>query len=79
MIFVATSFYLGGDAFNGKVEDGHYYLSGYSAKTGRKGYTEVSERVFTYSKWHVYSVLVSWPLMIATTMAANAIRKRNAN
>ena len=71
-IFVAVSMYLGGDAVNGKVEGGHYYLFG-----ERKVYTEVSERVFNYSKWHVYSVLATWPLVMASAYALNRIRKRS--
>jgi hypothetical protein len=52
--FVAIAFYLGGDAVNGKVDAGHYYLFGVRTEYGHKVYTEVSERVFNYSKWHVY-------------------------
>jgi hypothetical protein len=39
---------------NGKVDAGHYYLFGVRTEYGHKVYTEVSERVFNYSKWHVY-------------------------
>jgi hypothetical protein len=28
-------------------------------------YIEVTKSVFTYSKWHVYSVWLTWPLMFA--------------
>jgi len=77
VIFVAVSLYLGGDAVNGKVEGGHYYLHGYSVRSGEKEYTKVSERVFTYSKWHVYSVLITWPLMMAAGFVANRITKRS--
>jgi hypothetical protein len=47
---------LGGDALNGKVEDGRYYLSNH----GRT--TEVTRRVFIYSRWHAGSVFVTHPL-----------------
>jgi len=57
LVFVAGATYLGGDAVNGKVENGRYYLFGVRTDSERKGYTEVSERVFTYSRWHVYSIL----------------------
>lgn len=66
--------YLGGDAVNGKIEDGRYYLFGVRSNAGQKVYTEVSEPVFNYSKWHVYSVWVTWPLVMAAGYAAN--RKR---
>src|SRR5262249_53426354 len=62
--FLAISLYLGGDAVNGKVEAGHYYLFGLRAKPWQKGYTEVSESVFNYSRWHVYSLWITWlPVM----------------
>jgi hypothetical protein len=58
IIFVIISFFLGGNAVNGKVENGHYYLWGYSVITGVKGYTEVNKLVFYYSKWHLYVTFI---------------------
>jgi hypothetical protein len=69
MIFAAGAIYLGGDAVNGKAEGGRYYLFGVRAEAGRKVYTEVSEPVFAYSKWHVYSLFVTWPLVMAAGFA----------
>ena len=49
-----------GDAGNGKIENGHYFLASHA------GLTEVSAAVFTYSQWHARSLLVTHPLgMIA--------------
>jgi hypothetical protein len=62
ILFLAGAFYLGGDAWNGKVEGHKYYVWGYHL--GQKGYTEVSRAAFDYSRWHVYSVMVTWPLAI---------------
>jgi hypothetical protein len=76
LIFVAGAIYLGGDAVNGKIEGGRYYLFGVRAESGRKVYTEVDEPVFTYSKWHVYSVFVTWPLVMAAGFASNRYKKR---
>jgi hypothetical protein len=76
LIFVAGAIYLGGDAVNGKVEDGHYYLFGVRTESVRKVYTEVTEPVFTYSRWHVYSIFVTWPLVMAAALASNRYRKR---
>lgn len=59
LFFLAISIYLGGDAFNGKVEKGHYYLLSH----GRL--TEVSPRVWKYSWWHEVSVFITHPLGIA--------------
>jgi hypothetical protein len=77
VIFVAIATYLGGDAVNGKAEGGHYYLFGPRAESGGKGYKEVSEQTFNYSKWHVYSIFVTWPLVMAAAFALNRIRKRS--
>lgn len=76
VIFVGVAFYLGGDAVNGKAEGGHYYLYGVRAENGHKVYTEVSEAVFNYSKWHVYSILVTWPLMMAAAVASKVLKRR---
>ena len=62
--FVVISSRIGGDAVNGKVEGGRYYVFGVATRDGRKVYTEVSERVYTYSRWQVYSILSTWPLMM---------------
>ena len=78
LIFVAGATYLGGDAVNGKVEGGRYYLFGVRAESGRKVYTEVSEPVFTYSRWHVYSIFVTWPLVMAAGFASNRYKKRSS-
>jgi hypothetical protein len=76
-VFVAIAYYLGGDAVNGKVEGGRYYLFGVRTESGRKVYTEVSEPVFTYSRWHVYSNFVTWPLVMAAAIASNRAWKRS--
>jgi hypothetical protein len=72
--FVAVASYLGGDAVNGKAEGGRYYLFGVRTLGREKVYTEVGEPVFKYSRWHVYSLLATWPLVMAAAYAAN--RKR---
>ena len=55
-IFFVVAMFIGGDAVNGFARDGHYYLS-------NKGHlTEVGQSLFMYSKWHVYSLLVTHPL-----------------
>ena len=53
LAFLAASAYLGGDALNGKVVDGHYFLSNH----GRL--TEVTAAVFTYSRWHGLSMFAT--------------------
>ena len=51
--FFFIDLYLGGDALNGYARDGHYFLCSH----GR--YTEVSDAVWTYSRWHAISVIVT--------------------
>ena len=68
-VFNFTAFWigsdlLGGDAWNGKVENGHYYLS------DRGRLTEVSAGVFTYSLWHAWSLFVTHPLAMLTCWLA---------
>jgi hypothetical protein len=79
LIFVALATYLGGDAINGKSEGGHYYLYGVRSESGHKVYTEVSKSVFSYSKWHAYSVLILSPVFMAALLAENRKRKRFKN
>ena len=57
-VFWIAAVYLGGDAISGKAVDGHYFLSNHGHLT------EVSQAVFTYSKWHVRSVFVTHPLAL---------------
>jgi hypothetical protein len=76
VIFAAGALYLGGDAVNGKVEGGRYYLFGVRTESGRKVYMEVSKSVFAYSRWHVYSIFVTWPLVMAAAFASNRYHKK---
>jgi len=65
--FLAIDFLIGGDAPNGKSENGHYYLNNHGT------YTEVSHTIFTYSAVHAYSALIGLVLAFA---AARALRRR---
>jgi hypothetical protein len=56
IIFVILATYLGGDAFNGHVKDGQYFLGMH----GR--YTQVSRDIFLYSRWHVISLFFTQPV-----------------
>lgn len=71
--FWIAAVYLGGDAVSGKLDQGHFYLMSHGH------YTEVSGRVFTYSKWHTYSVWLTHSLafiaayfLLRTKAASNA-------
>ena len=70
LVFVLVSIHLGGDAVSGKVSDGHFFLGSHSH------YTEVSRGVFIYSKWHTYSVFVTFPMaFIAAYLSSRSHRK----
>ena len=60
VVFVCLALFLGGDALSGKVQDGHYFLSDHGKLQ------EVSRAVFTYSRWHSISLVVSWPFVLAS-------------
>lgn len=51
LLFAVASFRLGGDALNGGIEGGRYYLDNH----GRR--TEVGRAVYTYSFVHAASVV----------------------
>jgi hypothetical protein len=57
-VFWIVALILGGDAINGKVEDGRYYLGSH----GR--YTQVSADVYVYSRIHTISIFITHPLGI---------------
>jgi hypothetical protein len=62
---------IGGDAVNGHQADGHYYLASHAKLT------EVSQSVFTYSRYHTYSVWVTHALAIcALLLLATSQKKR---
>ena len=67
-VFFVVAVYLGGDAINGKMENGHFYLMSH----GRL--TEVNEDVFAYSKWHCYSVWITHPIAIVAAYWYNRLR-----
>jgi hypothetical protein len=56
LAFGAISEYLGGDALNGHVINGHYFLGSHGH------YTEVSQKLFQYSRWHATSIFVTHPI-----------------
>ena len=49
---------------------------GVRTESGQKVYTQVSKPVFTYCRWHVYSILVTWPLVMVAAFASNRYKKR---
>jgi hypothetical protein len=64
--FFGISLLIGGDAFNGHSDHGHFYLSSHGHLT------EVSSSVFLYSEIHMISLFI----MIPAAMIASAILYR---
>jgi hypothetical protein len=56
--FCIVAVSIGGDAINGRIENGHYYLASHGQLT------EVSPEVWTYSKYHAISVFITHPIGI---------------
>lgn len=57
--YVITACILGGDAWNGRIQQGHYYLSMHGHLT------EVSRAMFEYSLWHTYVLWINFAVIIA--------------
>ena len=70
-LFFGVALALGGDAVNGTVRDGHYYLMNHGK------YTEVSRAVFRYSMVHTISVFVSFPLAWIASVRGYLRARRN--
>ena len=69
ILFVAGSFYLGGDALNGYQRDGHYFLGMHS----NGPFTEVSRSVFLYSEWHGLLLIGNFAIVL---VASQLFRKK---
>ncbi|HEY1890117.1 MAG TPA: hypothetical protein VGG63_06905 [Steroidobacteraceae bacterium] len=59
--FMAGLLYLGGDAMNGYVRAGHYFLCAHSQCV------ETSRAIWRYSYWHTLTALGGIALVIAET------------
>ncbi len=72
-VFFVVALCIGGDAINGKMEGGHFYLMSH----GRL--TQVDEEVFAYSKWHAVSVWITHPCALIAAYWHNRLgRGQNA-
>ena len=67
LVFALIALHLGGTAVSGRVSDGHFFLGSHSR------YTEVSRQVFIYSRWHCYSVFITFAVSFA---AAFGLQRR---
>ncbi len=72
-LFVAGTLFFHGDAVSGYAGSGHYYLA------EKHRVTEVSRTVFLYSRWHVWSVWLTWPVAMLLAWLIGRRRKRSRN
>ncbi len=56
LVFFCIAAANGGDAVNGKIVDGKYFLGNHGQ------FTETSKAFYTYSLWHVSSLFLTVPL-----------------
>ncbi len=68
--FVLVSMLIGGDAINGHMLDGYYFVCMY----GRCH--EVTRAAFEYSRWHAISLFISFPLSFLLSWLANQPKRR---
>ena len=64
VVFAAIAVSLGGDALNGTLRDGHYFLMEHGT------YTEVGRPVFIDSTLHTLSLFITQPTGIVVAMIA---------
>ncbi len=58
LAYVALTLLVGGDALHGHIAQGHYF----AAADG--GFVEVGRVWFEVCRWHAYSLLVTFPLLL---------------
>ena len=71
VVFLIAALALGGDAFNGKVEGGRYFLANHGKVT------EVSREIFDYSRYHTMSLFITHPLAFLAAWRAKVARDRS--
>lgn len=69
-VFFVFSLIIGGDAGNGFVKDGHYFV------TNHGKHTEVSELIWKINKFQADSLFITHPMAIIAAIIAN-LKNRN--
>jgi hypothetical protein len=68
--FVLVSIFIGGDAINGHILDGYYFVCMHDRCH------EVAKAVFEYSRWHAISLFVSFPLAFLLSWLASQPKEK---
>lgn len=78
MAFGLIAGYIGGVAYNGKIEDGHYYIgtmqSSGKGSSGPVQYKEVSPAVFEYSRIHGSITVVAFSLALVFVLVGFCLK-----
>jgi hypothetical protein len=71
LTFFAVSFLIGGEAGNGWIENGRYFLRGHGGEP-----VEVTAALFTFSRVHAFAVLLTFPPALLAWYVLNLRWKR---
>ena len=58
LVYAVATLVAGGDVLHGHIVHGHYF-----AATGG-GFVEVGPALFAFCRWHPYTLLVTFPLLL---------------
>jgi hypothetical protein len=71
VVFDVESSRLGGEAINGKVDAGRYFVGSHGQ------YTEVSREQFEWSKWRAHTTWATFSFFAATFVIAWVVEKKS--
>ena len=72
-VYVCVAIWLGGDAFNGHSESGHYFVAMHGHLT------EVSRGVFEFSRWYTYILFAHFAVALLFGVVQWRADKRRAS
>jgi hypothetical protein len=58
LVYAVATLFAGGDVLHGLVTHGHFFAA------ARGGFVEVAPALFEFCRWHPYTLLVSFPLLL---------------
>jgi len=70
LAFFVIGISIGGDALNGKIESGRFYLGDHGK------YNEVTEGVYRYSRLHDLSLIITHPAAIGSALWLQANKRK---
>lgn len=58
LVYAVLAVIVGGDVLHGHVTHDHYFAA------AGDGYVEVGKTLFAFCRWHTYSLLVTFPILL---------------